>query len=144
MNHDGRVERAVVEGHGLARRSQELGPIRQADRIAEHAGGLDELGCEVDPGHGGTGHGRHPRGAADPAAHVEQPHTGRDAEAVEGVLARGCASGVQLVDRKQVGGAEVVCVDAGTGQRSKDARGEILGGSVVAGDEIADVHARTN
>ena len=141
MDHDGRVERPVVEGHGLTGRGQELGAVPQADPVTEQAGGLDELRGEVDPGHRGTGHGRHPRGAADPTADVEQSHAGRDAEAVEDVLARRRASGVQLVDRKQVRGPEVVDVDPRTGKRSKDDGGEILGRSVVAGDEIANVHA---
>jgi len=47
---------------------------------------------------------------------------------------------VQLVDRKQIRGPEMVDVDPRTGKRSQDDGGEILGSSVVTGDEIADVH----
>ena len=54
--------------------------------------------------------------------------------------ARRCASRVQLVDRKQIRGPEMVDVDPRTGKRPQDDRGEILGSSVMTGDEIADVH----
>ena len=54
--------------------------------------------------------------------------------------ARRCASRVQLVDRKQIRGTEMVDVDPRTGKRPQDDCGEILGSSVVTGDEIADVH----
>ena len=76
----------------------------------------------------GAGRGRHPRGAADPAAHVEQSYAGRDAEAVEDMLARRRTSSVQLVDREQVVGPQLIGVDPGTGQGSKDGRGEIVVG----------------
>ena len=49
---------------------------------------------------------------ADPTADVEQSYAGRDAEAVKDVLARRRTSGVQLVDRKQVRGPEVLGVDS--------------------------------
>ena len=100
-----------------------------ADPVTEETGGLDELRSEVDPGHRGARHGGHPRGAPDSATDIEQPNPGRDLEAVENVPARRCASRVQLVDRKQIRGPEMVDVDPRTGKRPQNDRGEILGSS---------------